>query len=135
MVLKLPDSLKTRMQLYMSRGVRARSGLFGVVLLAGAVVSLVESVCTGQVYFPVIAGLVRDEATQGTGLGLLAWYNLVFILPLVGVLVCAVLGVTSQRLARFSRGHLPLAKLFLAAAFILMAVWMLPGLVWPPGKR
>jgi hypothetical protein len=135
MILKLPEGLKTRMQLYMSRGVRARGSLFGAVLATAAVVSLIEAACTGQVYFPVIAGLVREEATRGRGLMLLAWYNLLFILPLVGVLGCALIGVSSERLAKFSRGHLSWAKLGLAAAFVLMAVWMGPGLVWPPGRR
>jgi hypothetical protein len=135
MVLRLPESLKTKMQLYMSRGVRARGALFGAVLLTAAVVSLIEAACTGQVYFPVINGLVREASTRGQGLLLLAWYNLLFVLPLVGVLGLALFGVSSERLARFSRGHLAWMKLGLAAAFVLMAAWMWPGLVWPPGRR
>lgn len=135
MVLRLPEGLKTKMQLYMSRGVRARGALFGAVLLTAVVVSLIESACTGQVYFPVIAGLVRDEGTRGSGLALLAWYNLLFVLPLAGVLGCAAWGVGSERLARFSRANLAWAKLLLAVAFVAMAAWMWPGLVWPPGRR
>ncbi len=135
MVLRLPERLKTRMQLLMSRGVRARGALFGAVLLTAGVVSLIESLCTGQVYFPVIAGMVRDAATRGQGLALLGWYNLVFVLPLVVVLALALFGVGSSRMADFSRRHLVMAKLGLAAAFVVMALWMWPGLVWPPGAR
>jgi cytochrome c biogenesis protein CcdA len=135
MVLRLPERLKTRLQLYMSRGVRAREALFGAVLLTAAVVSLIEAACTGQVYFPVLNGLVREETTRNQGLVLLAWYNFLFVLPLAGVLGLAMLGVTSERLAKFSRGHLAWAKLGLAAAFIFMAVWMWSGMVWPPGRR
>ncbi|HOW73060.1 MAG TPA: hypothetical protein PKY77_20890 [Phycisphaerae bacterium] len=135
MILRLPEGLRTRLQLHMSRGVRARGALFAAVLLTAGIVSLIESLCTGQVYFPVIAGLVRDEATRGHGLLLLAWYNLVFVLPLAGVLALAMAGVSSERLARFSRNHLSWAKMGLAMAFILMAAWMWPGLIWPPGRR
>jgi RHS repeat-associated protein len=69
MLLKVPERLRERMARSMSAGVRSGSlviGAFG----AGVVVSLLESACTGQVYFPVIAGLVRDPGTRGDGAGI-----------------------------------------------------------------
>jgi len=134
MLLKVPERLRARMARSMSAGVRSRSLVIGA-LGAGVVVSLLESACTGQVYVPVIAGLVRAPGTQAEGLALLAWYNLLFVLPLVGILGLAVAGVGSSALASWGRRHWGLTKLTMALVFAAMAIWMAPGLVWPPGAR
>jgi hypothetical protein len=134
MLLKVPESLRNRMRKSMRAGVHARSLLLGAAG-AGVVVSLLESACTGQVYFPLIAGLVHDPATRARGIALLAWSNLLFVTPLLAVFGLAVLGVGSDRLAAFGRKHWGLTKLLLALVFIAMAWWMAPGLVWPPGVR
>jgi len=134
MLLKVPERLRARMARSMSAGVHSRSLVFGA-LGAGVVVSLLESACTGQVYFPVIAGLVRDPGTRARGVALLAWYNVLFVLPLVAILGVAVAGVGSSALASWGRRHWGLTKLVMAIVFVAMAVWMAPGLVWPPGAR
>ena len=134
MLLKVPERLRARMARSMSAGVRSRSLVIGA-LGAGVVVSLLESACTGQVYVPVIAGLVRDPGTCVHGIALLAWYNLLFVLPLAGILCLAVAGVGSSALAAWGRRHWGLTKLLMALVFAAMAVWMAPGLVWPPGAR
>jgi cytochrome c biogenesis protein CcdA len=134
MLLKVPERLRARMARSMSAGVRSRSlvlGAFG----AGVVVSLLESTCTGQVYFPVIAGLVRDSGTRARGVALLAWYNVLFVLPLVGILGLAIAGVGSSSLAAWGKRHWGLTKLLMALVFVAMACWMAPGLIWPPGAR
>jgi hypothetical protein len=134
MLLKVPERLRARMARSMSAGVRSQSLVFGA-LGAGVVVSLLESACTGQVYFPVIAGLVRDPGTRARGVAMLAWYNVLFVLPLVTVLGLAVAGVGSSSLASWGKRHWGLTKLVMAIVFAAMACWMAPGLVWPPGAR
>jgi hypothetical protein len=134
MLLKLPDSLRERMRVWLRSGAKS-TALLGGVFVAGVVVSLLESACTGQVYVPVINAMVRDEATRAQGLKLLAWYNLLFVLPLVGVFGLTVLGVHSQRLAAFGERRWGETKLALGLVFVIMAIWMAPGLVWPPGTR
>ncbi len=134
MLLKVPERLRARMARSMSAGVHSRSLVLGA-LCAGVVVSLLESACTGQVYFPVIAGLVRDPGTRARGVAMLAWYNALFVLPLVAVLALAVAGVGSSALASWGRRHWGLTKLVMAIVFVAMACWMAPGLVWPPGGR
>jgi cytochrome c biogenesis protein CcdA len=84
---------------------------------------------------PFIVGLVRDPGTRAGGVAMLAWYNLLFVLPLVGVLGLAVAGVGSSTLAAWGKRHWGLTKLLMAIVFAAMAVWMAPGLVWPPGVR
>lgn len=134
MLLKVPGRLRERMARSMSAGVRSGSLVIGA-LGAGVVVSVLESACTGQVYFPVIAGLVRDPGTRARGVAMLAWYNILFVLPLVAVLCLALAGVGSPALASWGRRHWGLTKLILAIVFAGMAAWMVPGLVWPPGAR
>ncbi|MHC5056435.1 MAG: cytochrome c biogenesis CcdA family protein [Planctomycetota bacterium] len=134
MLLKVPERLRARMARSMSAGVRSRSLVIGA-LGAGVVVSVLESACTGQVYVPFIVGLVRDPGTRAQGLAMLAWYNLLFVLPLVGVLGLAVAGVGSPALASWGRRHWGLTKLVMAIVFVAMACWMAPGLAWPPGAR
>ncbi|MHC5056521.1 MAG: hypothetical protein ACYTKD_17630 [Planctomycetota bacterium] len=133
-VLKVPERLRARMARSMSAGVRSRSLVIGA-LGAGIVVSLLESACTGQVYFPVIAGLVRDPGTRARGIAMLAWYNVLFVLPLVAILGLTVAGVGSSSLASWGKRHWGLTKFLLAIVFVAMACWMAPGLVWPPGAR
>ena len=134
MLLKLPDSLKDRMRKSVRGGVHSRGLVLGA-FTAGVIGSLLESACTGQVYFPVLAGLARESSTRTRRLMLLLWYNLLFVLPLLGVFGVTLAGVSSERLAKFSRSNLSLAKLLLGLVFIGMAIWMWPGITWPPGVR
>jgi len=134
MLPKVPERLRARMAKSMSASVRSRSLVLGA-LGAGVVVSLLESACTGQVYVPFVVGLVRDPGTRVRGVALLAWYNLLFVLPLAGILGLAVAGVGSSTLASWGKRHWGLTKLAMALVFAAMAAWMAPGLVWPPGVR
>jgi len=134
MLLQLPRSLKNRMRKGMRAGVHA-SSLVGGAFAAGVVVSVTEAACTGQVYFPVIAGLLRDSATRARGITMLAWYNFVFIVPLLVVFGAVLAGVGSVRIASVARRNLGWAKLALALVFAGMAVWLWPGVMWPPGVR
>ncbi|MBI2048387.1 MAG: hypothetical protein HYT30_00450, partial [Parcubacteria group bacterium] len=52
----------------------------------GALVGVCEFPCTGGPYLLVL-GLLHDQNTYLSGLGYLALYNLIFILPLVIILL------------------------------------------------
>src|SRR3990167_8246300 len=58
------------------------------VFLLGVLVGLCEFPCTGGPYLMVL-GLLHDAQTQFRGFGYLIWYNLIFILPLVVILMIA----------------------------------------------
>jgi len=134
MVLKLPPRLRDAIHRRMRAGVRNKSLVAGGFML-GATISFLEYACTGQVYMPAIAGLVRSETDRYRGAGLLLWYNTLFVLPLVGVFGVALLGVGSLRLATFVRNRTALVKFLLAVVFFGLGVWLWPALVWPPGAR
>lgn len=56
--------------------------------ILGGLVGLCEFPCTGGPYLMVL-GLLHDQATYLTGLGYLIFYNLIFVLPLVIILLIA----------------------------------------------
>ena len=87
---KIPSSLHHKMD-----GLMATASLSAAFAL-GAIVGLCEFPCTGVPYLAVL-GLLHDRATWLKGLGYLLYYNLVFILPLVAILLFA------SNLARLER--------------------------------
>lgn len=104
---------------------RGRLLLTLAMLGAGVLVTLVEMVCTSEVYLPVLA-LLRTEGLRSRALPLLLTYNAGFVLPLVAVVALALRGLGSDRLAAFARRHLALAKCGLALLLVCLAVL----LVW-----
>jgi cytochrome c biogenesis protein CcdA len=81
-----------RRELPMSTGGGGHSAL-----IAGASIAAVE-LPTAAPYFAVIAGIVASSANAPQELGLLALYNLAFVLPLLAILV--ILLVAGQRADR-----------------------------------
>lgn len=102
---------------------------------SGLIVARLKSACTGQVYFPVIEGLAREEGRLFHASGLFLFYNLLFVLPLILIFIATFFGVGSNKLASLSRRQLPLAKFDLGSLFLLMAHWMAQALAWPPRAR
>ncbi len=133
-LMKVPTALRRRINAWLRAGVHTRIiilGSFG----AGLVVSLLESLCTGQIYFPIIARLVRQGDL--TAIIMLLWYNVLFVLPIIVIVILTWAGMGNQQLIAFGRRSWGRVKLLLVAAFLLMAWWMSQdgNLVWPPGWR
>ena len=99
-LLQLPSSLKKQIHATIRTRVRT-AALAGSSLALGFLVSIFEFACTGQVYLPMLAYLVRIRG-GATALALLLLYNLCFILPLLAVF----LGCLVRR--QLGEDHLPL---------------------------
>ncbi len=123
MLLVLPEKLKNSIRKRL-RATAHSSTLFAGAFVSGVVISFLESACTGQVYFPLIAGLVNNEDTRLRGLLLLGWYNLLFVIPLLAVFIAAFVGISSERVASLARGRVWMTKLALAAVFFALAGWL-----------
>lgn len=120
MLLQLPRSFKERIH----RDIRTRAraaALAASSLVLGFLVSVFELACTGQVYLPTLAYLVRVRPDAGSFFYLLL-YNLGFIAPLAAVFALAFWGVASQRLAAFVQRSLGTVKIALAVLFLGLAV-------------
>jgi len=91
------------------------AGTFGL----GFVVSGIELVCTGQVYFPAI-GYIADTAPTAQIYGYLLWYNAFFILPLLAVVAAGAYGLSSRKLAAWGGRHAALTRALVAAVLLLL---------------
>lgn len=123
MTLIMPEGLRwlSRVVIRRASGVRA----FALVALpVGAIVSLLELACTGQIYLPTIVFVMSDPALQARAILLLLLYNLMFILPLVAAFALAYFGATSLQLGLFLHRHTATVKLGTALLFVAMAAWL-----------
>ena len=92
----------------------------------GFVVSLVEAVCTGQVYLPTIVVVLKEAGDNfWRAAEFLLIYNLMFIVPLVLVFMLALAGYESATFSGWLKKHLGLAKLLLCGVFAALLVLLL----------
>lgn len=125
-VLQLPDRLKTLSHNVMKKGLKFHYLMAGS-FVTGVAVTLLESVCTGQVYVPTLALMSNESGVFSKWFGLLLLYNLMFILPLIGVFImtyCSISVLTAIKLTRTNllAGKILLGVFFLALAVIMMAI-------------
>lgn len=122
MILQLPQGLKVRVHKIMGFFLRDKQkSTFRLVLAALAVgfcVTLVEAVCTGQVYLPTCVLIMQDPQFRVRAALYLVLYNLMFIVPLVAVFVAALIGYESKRFNDFLKNHLRLIKILLCVVFL-----------------
>lgn len=122
MILQLPQGLKVRVHKIMGFFLRDKQkSTFRLVLAALAVgfcVTLVEAVCTGQVYLPTCVLIMQDPQFRVRAALYLVLYNLMFIVPLVAVFVAALIGYESKRFNDFLKNHLGLIKIILCVVFL-----------------
>lgn len=122
--LQIPGRIKRTIHAFTSARLGSGWPVLGG-LIAGAGVTLLESVCTGQGYAPVLAYLLKTDGSQPRTLALLALYNLLFVLPLAAVFLCFHRGLQIQTLIAWSRRNLVLAKILLGFFFAAMAALLL----------
>ena len=120
----LPESVKRAIHRVIRTGLKTPSLLIGS-LAVGCLVSLLESLCTGQVYLPTILLMIRTTEHRLEALAYLVLYNLMFILPLVVLTLLSLWGVGSERLGKFLGQRLWLAKVGLGVLFAGLGVLLL----------
>jgi len=137
LILQLPKKIKDRIHSVI--GLRYRSpkakeentskrNIFQLLLgtlITGILVSILEAVCTGQVYLPTIVFVLKTTPLKIQALGYLLLYNLMFILPLLIIFVFALLGATSEQFARFLKKNLGLVKILMAFLFFSLGIVLL----------
>ena len=122
--LKLPEGVKNlirRIALSSWSGTAVVFAGFGCAFL----VTLLDALCTGQVYVPVLVILAKESASA-RAVALLVLYNLAFIAPLVGVFVVASKTTDAFQMAKWSSRNVIPAKIALGLVFAFLG-WML----WP----
>jgi len=118
MKLQLPMALKKKIHGIIRVQTRSpKAGFLGTFIL-GFVIAATEVVCTGQVYLPTIGYIMTVPKLRAYAFLNLILYNVMFIIPLVGVFVAAFLGITSEKLAVLSKKHTGHVKLLTGILFI-----------------
>ncbi len=123
---KLPRRFMQLSHAIMRRGVRGGHLVLGG-FFAGAAVTAVDSVCTGQLYVPTLALMVRmaDGAGSRQAWHYLLAYNAMFILPLVTVFLLVLTGLRNEALQRWSRRHVVPGKILMGLLMLALAVFLL----------
>ena len=123
--LKLPEGVKV-----LIRKIAMESWSGPAVVLAGFgcafLVTLLDALCTGQVYVPILA-LVSREPGAWRSFALLALYNLAFVSPLVAVFVLASKTTDAFQMAKWSSRNVIPAKIALGLVFALLGALVLLG--------
>lgn len=122
--LQIPKKVKARIHSFMN----SRLGVGGPILgglVTGAGVTVLESVCTGQSYVPVLMYMLKDNCSDFCTWMLLLTYNLLFVLSLAVVFFCFHRGMQLKALISWSRSNLVVAKILLGLFFTAMAVLLL----------
>ncbi len=94
-------------------------------LVVGFLVSLLEAVCTGQVYLPTIVIILKSTNLRLKAFSFLLLYNLMFILPLICVFVLSLLGFSSQKFNDFLKKNMSGIKLLMFFLFLLLGFVLL----------
>lgn len=121
--LQLPKTVKLRIHKVISGNLSGTSLAFGAIV-TGFLVTLLEAVCTGQVYLPTIILMTRQEGLRLTGWLYLFFYNFLFILPLLIVMVLAYFGLRWDRLAKTTQKNLALIKVLFGVVLCGLAVFL-----------
>lgn len=122
--LQLPSVFKTRIRSIIRAGINARRLAVGA-FLAGAAVTALESVCTGQEYLPTLALMVKAGMATPRLVSYLLLYNLLFIVPLIIVVTITCCGVRTDALLAWSKRNVVPARILLGILFIGLAI-----LIW-----
>ena len=124
MTLGLPKSIKSKIHKIIRVGIGTRGLLVGSISV-GFLVALLESICTGQVYLPVIVFVAKSSEHRMNAIFYLLLYNLMFIIPLIVVLIITFFGVQSETMGNFFGRHLALSKLIMTLLFLSLGIILL----------
>lgn len=130
MILQLPDFLKKKINIVIGSHLRDKTqrdvlSLAFSSLLVGFLVSILEAVCTGQVYVPTIVFILKNTTLKLKAFGYLLLYNFMFILPLITVFLLSFFGFSSRWFNRFLKNNLGRIKISLVVLFILLGTVIL----------
>ncbi len=124
--LQLPKVVKLRIHKIISGNLSGRSLLIGSII-TGFLVTLLEAICTGQMYIPYIVAMTQNSSLRFAGYFYLAFYNFLFVLPLLIVMVLAYFGLKWNDLAKQTQKKMVLLKVLLGVVMTALAVYLAVG--------
>ena len=124
MKLQLPMALKKRIHGIIRKQTRSSKAGFIATFTLGFIIAGTEVICTGQLYLPTIGYIMTIPKLRAYAFFNLVLYNIMFIIPLVGIFVAAFFGVTSEKMALVTKEHTGTVKLLTAILFMGLGVFL-----------
>ena len=121
--LQLPMGLKKKIHEIIREQARFKGGLLAT-FGAGFIIAVCTVICTGQVYLPTIGFVMSIPELKKHAIFNLILYNVMYIVPLVGVFVLTFFGVTSEKMAFVTKKHTGTVKLLTALLFMGLGVFI-----------
>jgi hypothetical protein len=119
--LQLPTVMKKKIHGIIREQVRSSKGGLLATFAVGFVIAGCQVICTAQVYLPTIGYIMTIPQLKIHALFNLFLYNIMFIIPLVGVFVATFFGITSEKMALVSKKHTGQVKLLTEILFVALA--------------
>jgi len=128
-MLQLPKPVKMRIHKVITNNMKGSRLIIGAII-TGFLVTLLEAICTGQVYLPIITTLAQasNSSQQKTAMLYLIMYNFIFVVPLIAVMIATYYGMRWNQLSKMAQKHLTLSKIILGTVMLGLAAYML--LAW-----
>lgn len=130
--LQLPFFIKNRISGIIAGTYRQQNGirrniigLSAITFLCGIIIAGLESACTGQIYLPTIAFIMKTSGMRMRAFGYLVLYNAAFIMPLIIIFLFAYKGVSSRVFAELSQRHIVKIKIIYALLFFMLGAMVI----------
>lgn len=111
--LKIPSMAKGQIAYYINKATMPASFILGLV------VGIHEFPCTGGPYL-FILGLLHDETGFWRGLGYLLFYNLIFVLPLIVILIVSSNRQTLEAVETFRKNETRKIRIWIPIVMIVL---------------
>ncbi|NLL13225.1 MAG: hypothetical protein GX267_07465 [Fibrobacter sp.] len=126
--LQLPKSVKLRIHKIISGNLSGTSLVIGSIT-TGFLVTILEAICTGQMYVPYIVAMTQRESLRLKGFLFLILYNFLFVLPLLIVMVLAYFGLKWNDLAKKTQKNMVFLKITLGLVMTALAFYLAIDLI------
>jgi len=130
--LQLPAFIKNMMHKHIGSTYREKEQfsnntikLIMITFISGVLISLLESVCTGQIYLPTITYVMRMPDLRIHAFSYLLLYNIAFILPLGLIFVLTYKGVSSEKFSLLTKRHLGKIKISYVILFFALGIFLI----------
>ncbi len=126
--LQLPKAVKLRIHKVISGNLSGTSLAIGSIT-TGFLVTILEAICTGQMYVPYIVAMTQRESLRLKGFLFLILYNFLFVLPLLIVMVLAYFGLKWNDLSKKTQKNMVLLKIILGLVMSGLAFYLAIDLI------
>jgi hypothetical protein len=126
MKVQLPKGIKLLIHSVIRGNLTSGKIVVGAII-TGFFVTLLEGACTAKIYLPTIMAMTHTFGFRLVGWLLLVFYNFLFVLPLLIVLIATAYGLKWNKLSKFQQKHMVLTKLLLALVLFGLAAFISIG--------